>query len=53
MGSKRNVASKHHDISTQEILFAALFVILTVICAGIIAVSWLAIDGSETGKSRK
>ncbi|XP_058517308.1 enteropeptidase [Ochotona princeps] len=48
MGSKRNVASKHHDISTQEILFAALFVILTVICAGIIAVCWLAIDGSET-----
>lgn len=45
--SKRSVPSRHHSLSTYEVLFAALVAILMVICAGLIAVSWLSIKGSE------
>ncbi|XP_054432604.1 enteropeptidase [Pteronotus mesoamericanus] len=44
---KRSVPSKPPPLSTYEITFAALFAMLVVFCAGLIAVSWLAIKGSE------
>ncbi|KAM5277920.1 enteropeptidase isoform 1-T1 [Hipposideros larvatus] len=47
MVSKRSVPSRHHSLSTYEVLFASLVAILVVICAGLIAVSWLSIKGSE------
>ncbi|ELW68372.1 Enteropeptidase [Tupaia chinensis] len=57
MGSKRSVSSRHQSLSSYEILFAALFAILVVFCAGLIAVSWLAIERSESdpvsGKSHE
>ncbi|XP_029794544.1 enteropeptidase [Suricata suricatta] len=57
MVSKRRIPSRHHSFSTYEVLLAALFVLLVALCAGLIAVSWLAIEGSERdamfGKSHK
>ncbi|XP_028360997.1 enteropeptidase [Phyllostomus discolor] len=47
MVSKRSVPSKPLSLSTYEVMFVALFAILAVLCAGLIAVSWLAIEGSE------
>uniref|UniRef100_A0A8C3YND0 Enteropeptidase n=1 Tax=Catagonus wagneri TaxID=51154 RepID=A0A8C3YND0_9CETA len=47
MGSKRIIPSRHHPLSTYEIIFTALFAILTVLCAGLIALSWLTIKESE------
>ncbi|XP_006216822.2 enteropeptidase [Vicugna pacos] len=47
MGSKRRAVSRHRSLSTYEVMFAALFVMLVVLCAGLIAVSWLGIKGSE------
>uniref|UniRef100_A0A0D9R953 Enteropeptidase n=1 Tax=Chlorocebus sabaeus TaxID=60711 RepID=A0A0D9R953_CHLSB len=49
MGSKRSVSSRHHSLSSYEIMFAALFAILVVLCAGLIAVSWLTIKESQRG----
>ncbi|XP_032030156.1 enteropeptidase [Hylobates moloch] len=49
MGSKRSVSSRHHSLSSYEIMFAALFAILVVLCAGLIAVSWLTIKESQQG----
>ena len=51
MVSKRCIPSRHHSLSTYEVLFAALFVLLVVVCAGLFALSWLAIKESERGKS--
>ncbi|XP_008053518.1 enteropeptidase [Carlito syrichta] len=48
MGSKRSVSSRHHSLSYYEIMFSALFAMLVVLCAGLIAVSWLAIK--EAGR---
>lgn len=50
MVSKRSIPSRHHSLSTYEVLFAALFALLVALCAGLFAVSWLAIEGSERGK---
>lgn len=47
MGSKRSVPSRRHSLTTYEVMFAVLFVILVALCAGLIAVSWLSIQGSE------
>ncbi|XP_053513889.1 enteropeptidase [Artibeus jamaicensis] len=47
MVSKRNVPSKQRSLSTYEVTLVALFAILLVLCAGLIAVSWLAIEESE------
>ncbi|KAK2089467.1 Enteropeptidase [Saguinus oedipus] len=47
MESKRSVSSRHHSLSSYEIMFAALFAILIVFCAGLIAVSWLTIKESQ------
>ncbi|EPY81689.1 enteropeptidase [Camelus ferus] len=47
MGSKRRAVARHRSLSTYEVMFAALFVMLVVLCAGLIAVSWLGIKGSE------
>ncbi|XP_022430188.1 enteropeptidase isoform X1 [Delphinapterus leucas] len=47
MGSKRSVPSRRRSLSTYEVMFAALFAILVVLCAGLIAVAWLSIKGSE------
>uniref|UniRef100_A0A452UGH6 Enteropeptidase n=1 Tax=Ursus maritimus TaxID=29073 RepID=A0A452UGH6_URSMA len=47
MVSKRSIPSRHHSLSTYEVLFAALFVLLVVVCAGLFAVSWLAVKESE------
>ncbi|XP_047650784.1 enteropeptidase isoform X1 [Phacochoerus africanus] len=47
MGSKRIIPSRHRSLSTYEVMFTALFAILMVLCAGLIAVSWLTINGSE------
>uniref|UniRef100_G1M0G9 Enteropeptidase n=2 Tax=Ailuropoda melanoleuca TaxID=9646 RepID=G1M0G9_AILME len=47
MVSKRCIPSRHHSLSTYEVLFAALFVLLVVVCAGLFALSWLAIKESE------
>nr|XP_054105012.1 enteropeptidase isoform X3 [Callithrix jacchus] len=49
MESKRSVSSRHHSLSSYEIMFAALFAILIVLCAGLIAVSWLTIEESQQG----
>uniref|UniRef100_A0A2K6MC90 Transmembrane serine protease 15 n=1 Tax=Rhinopithecus bieti TaxID=61621 RepID=A0A2K6MC90_RHIBE len=49
MGSKSSVSSRHHSLSSYEIMFAALFAILVVLCAGLIAVSWLTIKESQRG----
>ncbi|XP_006873219.1 PREDICTED: enteropeptidase [Chrysochloris asiatica] len=46
MGLK-SVSSKCHSLSFYEVIFASLFTILVVLCAGLIVVSWLAIEGSE------
>nr|XP_002716708.1 enteropeptidase [Oryctolagus cuniculus] len=46
MESKRSVSSRHHGLSSYEVLFAALFATLVVLFAGLIAVSWLAINAS-------
>jgi serine protease 7 (enterokinase) len=51
MSSRRNISPRHQSLSSYEIMFAALFAILVVVCAGIIAVSWLAVNQSERGKS--
>ncbi|XP_051006329.1 enteropeptidase [Acomys russatus] len=48
MKSKRNVATGLQSISSFEMMLSALFVMLMVICAGLIAVSCLAIKESET-----
>lgn len=53
MGSKRIIPSRHRSLSTYEVMFTALFAILMVLCAGLIAVSWLTIKGSEKGKSHR
>nr|KAF6383975.1 transmembrane serine protease 15 [Pipistrellus kuhlii] len=47
MVSKRSVPLRHHPLSTYEATLVALFTILLVLCAGLIAVSWLAIKESE------
>ncbi|XP_006727684.1 enteropeptidase [Leptonychotes weddellii] len=47
MVSKRSKPLRHHSLSTYEVLFAALFVLLVAVCAGLFAVSWLAIKESE------
>ncbi|XP_003410227.1 enteropeptidase [Loxodonta africana] len=47
MGSKSPVSLKRSSLSSYEVMFAALFVMLVVVCAGLIAVSWLTIKGSE------
>ncbi|XP_016078068.1 PREDICTED: enteropeptidase [Miniopterus natalensis] len=44
-----NRTSRPQRLSTYEIVFGALIVILVVLCAALIAVSWLAIKESETG----
>ncbi|XP_037598371.1 enteropeptidase isoform X3 [Cebus imitator] len=49
MESRRSVSSRHHSLSSYEIMFAALFAILIVLCAGLIAVSWLTIKESQQG----
>ncbi|XP_069928012.1 enteropeptidase isoform X1 [Oryctolagus cuniculus] len=46
MESKRSISSRHHGLSSYEVLFAALFATLVVLSAGLIAVSWLAINAS-------
>ncbi|XP_055965398.1 enteropeptidase [Sorex fumeus] len=45
MVSRRRI----HSLSTSEVMFAALFVMLLVVSAGLIAVSWLTIKSSERG----
>ncbi|XP_026267732.2 enteropeptidase isoform X1 [Urocitellus parryii] len=47
MGSKRSASSRHGSLSSYEVMFAVLFATLVVLCAGLIAVSWLAIKESE------
>ncbi|XP_004675362.1 PREDICTED: enteropeptidase [Condylura cristata] len=47
MTPKRNVPARYCFLSTYEAIFAALFVIMVVICAGLIAVSLLAIKETE------
>ncbi|KAM4889441.1 enteropeptidase [Thomomys bottae] len=55
MGSKRSASSRPPPLSWYEIMFAALFAILMVICVGVIAVSWIIVEESEEefGKSHK
>ncbi|CAO2632211.1 Tmprss15 [Lemmus lemmus] len=57
MKSSRNVAAGRHSLSSFEAVLSVLFIILMVLCAGLIAVSWLAIKESETdaalGKSHE
>ena len=53
MGSKRSVPSRHRSLTTYEFMFAVLVVILVALCAGLIAVSWLSIQGSVKGKLHK
>lgn len=57
MKSDKNVAAGRHSLSSFEAMLSALFIILLVLCAGLIAVSWLAIKESETdaalGKSHE
>lgn len=50
MKSNRKVAVGHRSLSSFEAMLSALFIILIALCAGLIAVSWLAIKDSETGK---
>ncbi|XP_013965198.1 enteropeptidase [Canis lupus familiaris] len=47
MVSKRSISSRHHSLSTYEVLFIVLFALMVVLCAGLFAVSWLAIERSE------
>ncbi|KAL2805280.1 enteropeptidase precursor [Daubentonia madagascariensis] len=47
MGSKRSTSSRHHSLSSYEIMLGVLFGTLVVLCIGLIAVSWLAIKESE------
>nr|XP_025851483.1 enteropeptidase [Vulpes vulpes] len=47
MVSKSSISSRHHSLSTYEVLFIALFALMVVLCAGLFAVSWLAIERSE------
>uniref|UniRef100_A0A8D2D3U7 Enteropeptidase n=1 Tax=Sciurus vulgaris TaxID=55149 RepID=A0A8D2D3U7_SCIVU len=47
MGSTRSVSSRNLSLSSYEVMFAVLFALLMVLCAGLIAVSWLAIKDSE------
>ncbi|XP_007521346.1 enteropeptidase [Erinaceus europaeus] len=51
MVSKRKMPSRHDSLSTFEVMFAALFTMLVLVCAGLIAVAWLAMEGLEGGKS--
>ncbi|XP_048201899.1 enteropeptidase [Perognathus longimembris pacificus] len=55
MGSKSTMSSRHHPLSSYEIMFAALFAILMVISAALIAMSWVTIEESEKefGKSHE
>ncbi|XP_036737451.2 enteropeptidase [Manis pentadactyla] len=57
MASKRRGPSRPHSLSTYESLFATLFAILVLLFAGLFAVSWLVIEGSERdavfGRSHK
>ena len=53
MGSKRSVPSRRRSLTAYEVMFAVLFVILVALCAGLIAVSWLSIQGSVKGKLHK
>ncbi|XP_050004892.1 enteropeptidase isoform X1 [Alexandromys fortis] len=57
MKSDRKVAAGRHSLSSFEAMLSVLFIILMVLCAGLIAVSWLAIKESETdaalGKSHE
>ncbi|XP_004639153.1 enteropeptidase [Octodon degus] len=46
MGSKRSASSRHRPLSSGEVMFAALFAILLLLCAGLIALSWLVIKDS-------
>ncbi|KAM5281293.1 enteropeptidase [Ctenodactylus gundi] len=46
MASKRSVSSKHSSLSSYEVMFASLLPILLLVCAGLIALSWLAIQDS-------
>ncbi|XP_053421792.1 enteropeptidase isoform X2 [Nycticebus coucang] len=46
MGSRRP-HSRHHSLSAYEIVVGVLFAMLVVVCAGLTAVSWLAIKESE------
>ncbi|KAH0517716.1 Enteropeptidase [Microtus ochrogaster] len=48
MKSDRKVAAGRHSLSSFEAMLSVLFIILMVLCAGLIAVSWLAIKESET-----
>ncbi|XP_055466022.1 enteropeptidase-like [Psammomys obesus] len=52
MKSNRNVAAGHQSISSLEAMLSALFIMLMVLSAGLIAVSWLAIKESETDAAR-
>ncbi|XP_037684760.1 enteropeptidase [Choloepus didactylus] len=47
MGVKRSASSKPHSLRYYEVMFTSLFAISMVLNAGLIAVSWLAIKGSE------
>ncbi|XP_004402609.1 PREDICTED: enteropeptidase isoform X2 [Odobenus rosmarus divergens] len=47
MVSKRSKALRHHSLSTYEVLLSSLFVLVVVVCAGLFAVSWLAIKESK------
>ncbi|XP_004371409.1 enteropeptidase isoform X1 [Trichechus manatus latirostris] len=47
MGLKRPVSSNCSSLNSFEVMLAALLVMFVVVCAGLIAVSWLAIKGSE------
>ncbi|XP_006774520.1 PREDICTED: enteropeptidase [Myotis davidii] len=47
MVSKRSAPSRHRPLSAYEVTFAVLFAVLLLLCAGLIAVSWLAIKESE------
>ncbi|XP_027269120.1 enteropeptidase isoform X3 [Cricetulus griseus] len=57
MKSNRKMAVGHRTLSSFEAMLSALFVILVALCAGLIAVAWLAIKESETdadlGKSHE
>ncbi|XP_049641681.1 enteropeptidase [Suncus etruscus] len=47
MAPRRNMISRPHSLSTYEVMFAALFTILMVVCVGLIIVSCLVIKASE------
>ncbi|KAL1787837.1 enteropeptidase isoform X1 [Sigmodon hispidus] len=48
MKSNRKIAEGHHSLSSFEAMLSALFILLMILCAGLIAVSWLAINESQT-----